>query len=102
VDTAVAVAVISLIGVIVTAAATVAVASLTNRSEKKGTAGSAIELTLQQRLEVRDERIKLRDEQLEDCEKEKEDLGSEVTRLRQYIEELRSEVSTIVEGREAE
>jgi hypothetical protein len=95
VDTAILLALISTTGVLITGAASVVVAAITNRRESKSAAEDAAQKSQEQFLEVKDERLTLRDEQiillrgqLEECRSRAADLSIRLQRAEAHVQVL--------------
>lgn len=65
-DPTIVVALISTVGVFLTAAGAVVVAVVTNRKEKAGSAESAIEATLRERISLKDEIIDAKEDRIDE------------------------------------
>jgi hypothetical protein len=91
-DAATTVAVFSFLGVVVTAMAGAVVAIYTNRAEKKSTAVSAMEMTLRERILLRDEQIaELKVAKSKTEEKLAEQIAENIRLKAQLVERHRNE-----------
>lgn len=91
-DPATTVAVFSFLGVVVTAVVGGIVAVYTNRAEKKATAETAVEKTLRERIELKNEQIAdLKESKARVDEKLAEQIAENIRLKAQYVEMRRNE-----------
>lgn len=91
-DAATTVAVFSFLGVVVTATVGAVVAIYTNKAEKKSTAVSAMEMTLRERIILRDEQIaELKAAKGKADEKLAEQIAENIRLKAQLVERYRDE-----------
>jgi hypothetical protein len=89
VNTPVLIAVISTVGVLLTAVASIGVALVTNRKESENAAENAVDEAFKQQLVAKEGIIRLRDEQLAYCQEQCELMRVQRNSARQELQDFK-------------